>query len=153
MITQGTTAESIMQNWPEERKESLTLLRNTILTNIPEGFDERISYGMISYVVPHSIYPAGYHCKPSEALPFISFASQKNFVAIYHMGLYSDPELLRWFETEYAKRVKTKLDMGKSCIRFKKPDQIPFDLIAELCSKVTVDQWIKRYESVINTTK
>ncbi|HNT80102.1 MAG TPA: DUF1801 domain-containing protein, partial [Bacteroidia bacterium] len=131
---------------PVDRKKALTQLRKTIKANIPDGFKETMNYGMIGYVVPHSIYPAGYHCTPELPLPFMSIASQKNFVALYHMGIYANPELLKWFVDEYKKNVKSKLDMGKSCIRFKKPEEIPFDLIAKLCKKMSVKQWIDLYE-------
>lgn len=130
-----------------ERKEVMEKLHSTILENIPEGFHPEISYGMIGYVVPHTLYPAGYHCNPKLPLPFVSIASQKNFIAVYHMGIYADPKLLNWFVEEYPKHVKTKLDMGKSCIRFKKPELIPFDLIAQLMQKMTVQDWINSYES------
>jgi hypothetical protein len=106
---------------------------------------------MIGYVVPHSLYPDGYHCDPKLPLPFMSIASQKNFIALYHMGIYSDPELLEWFKAEYPKYVKTKLDMGKSCIRFKKPETIPYELIAQLSTKMTPQNWIDRYESVVKS--
>lgn len=129
-----------------ERKEVMEKLHSTILENIPEGFHSEISYGMIGYVVPHTLYPAGYHCNPKLPLPFVSIASQKNFIALYHMGMYADPKLLNWFVEEYPKHVKTKLDMGKSCIRFKKPELIPFDLIAQLMQKMTVQDWINSYE-------
>ena len=132
---------------PEERREAFTRLRETIQENIPDGFREEMSYGMIGYVVPHSIYPAGYHCDTKLPLPFASIASQKNFVALYHMGIYANPELLDWFVSEYPKHCKTKLDMGKSCIRFKKPADIPFDLIAELMQKMSVEDWIEVYDS------
>src|SRR5690606_23461443 len=105
------------------------------------------SYGMITFVVPHSLFPAGYHCDPKQALPFISIASQKNFIALYHMGLYANKELLTWFEQEWPKHTTLKLDMGKSCIRFKNPELIPFDLIGELASKVTPEEWIAAYEA------
>lgn len=147
MTTPGTTPDEIIENVPEERKEALIKLRNTILNNLPAGFQECVNYGMISYVVPHSIYPSGYHCDPKLPLPFLSFASQKNFIAIYHMGIYADPELLDWFISEYQQISKTKLDMGKSCMRFKKPDQIPFDLIGTLVSKMGPQDWINRYEN------
>ncbi|HWR94962.1 MAG TPA: DUF1801 domain-containing protein [Flavobacterium sp.] len=132
---------------PEERKESIQKLRAVILKNIPKGFVETMNYGMIGYVVPHSIYPNGYHCDPKLPLPFMNIASQKNFIAVYHMGIYADIKLLNWFTSEYAKHSKTKLDMGKSCIRFKKPEHIPFELIGELTSKMSVTDWIKIYES------
>jgi len=123
---------------PEDRKAVIEKLRKVILANLPEGYEEQISYGMIGYVVPLSRYPQGYHAKAGEPLPFLSLASQKNHIALYHMGLYEDPELEKWFVKEYADQVPTKLDMGKSCIRFKNPDHIPYDLIAELCQKMTV---------------
>ena len=102
---------------------------------------------MPGYVVPHSLYPAGYHCNPSDPLPFMSIASQKNFVALYHMGIYADPELLAWFEAEYPKHSKTKLKMGKSCIRFKNLKNIPYDLIAELVTKMPPEKWIGVYDA------
>ena len=135
-----------ISNLPEERQVAMSRLRQTILDNLPKGFEETMSYGMIGYVVPHSIYPEGYHCTPELPLPFMSIASQKNFVALYHMGIYADKELYDWFVVEYPKHVKTKLDMGKSCIRFKKIATIPYDLIAELCTRMTVKQWIELYE-------
>ena len=132
---------------PDERRKAFSQLRETILENLPDGFEEGISYGMVGYVVPHRHYPAGYHCDPKQPLPFASIASQKNFIALYHMGLYADEELLHWFVSEYPKHSKAKLDMGKSCIRFKKTEQIPFELIAQLMQKVSMDEWITRYES------
>lgn len=132
---------------PEERKEAMRNLRKVIKENLPKGFSEEINYGMIGYVVPHSIYPDGYHCDPKLPLPFMNIASQKNFIAVYHGGIYADPSLMKWFVSEYPKYVKTKLDMGKSCIRFKKIDQIPLKLIGELASKITVQEWIKIYQS------
>ena len=110
-------------------------------------FIAAISYGGLGYVVPHSLYPAGYHCKPAEPLPFAAIASQKNSINLYHMGIYSDPALLEWFVSEYPKHCRQKLDMGKSCIRFKKPEDIPFALIGELMKKMSVQQWISLYES------
>lgn len=121
-------------------------LRKVILKNLPKGFSEVMCYGMLGYVVPHSKYPEGYHCDPDQPLPFMGIASQKNFVSVYHMGMYADTDLLNWFRSEYSKYFKTKLDMGKSCIRFKKIDQIPFKLVGELSSKTTPDKWIAMYE-------
>jgi hypothetical protein len=132
---------------PVDRQEALTKLITLAESNLPNGFEAIIQYKMPSFVVPKSIYPAGYHCTPAEPLPFISFASQKNFIAIYHMGLYSLPELYEWFVNEYPKHCKSKLDMGKSCIRFKKTHEIPFDLLGELFTKMTPNQWIELYES------
>lgn len=129
-------------------------LRKVILKSLPKGFSETISYGMIGYVVPHTLYPAGYHCDPKLPLPFLAIAAQKDFVAVYHMGIYADPKLLLWFTGEYARRKKSApgipaLDMGKSCIRFKKPDAIPLDLIGELAGKTSVKQWISLYEKTL----
>jgi len=147
MTSKATTPEQYIQELPEDRVEAIQKLRKIVLDNLPKGFNEEMSYGMIGYVVPHSIYPAGYHCTPKLPLPFMSFASQKNSINFYHMGIYANPELLNWFTTEYPKHCKAKLDMGKSCIRFKKMDQIPFDLIGELVQKVSVEDWISCYES------
>ena len=132
---------------PVDRQEALTKLITLAESNLPNGFEAIIQYKMPSFVVPKSIYPAGYHCTPAEPLPFISFASQKNFIAIYHMGLYSLPELYEWFVNEYPKHCKSKLDMGKSCIRFKKTHEIPFELLGELFTKMSPNQWIELYES------
>ncbi|MGO4906338.1 DUF1801 domain-containing protein [Flavobacterium sp. W20_MBD1_R3] len=153
MQSTATSIEASLEEIPEERKSAFTKLRETILENIPKGFVEQISYGMIGYVVPHSIYPNGYHCEPKLPLPFIAIASQKNFIALYHMGIYAKPELLNWFVNEYPKHSTQKLDMGKSCIRFKKMDQIPFDLIARLVQKIAVQEWITTYESSFKKTK
>ena len=149
MQIEANTPDEYIAQLPHDRKSVMEKLRKTILDNLPKGFKEKINYGMIGYVVPHSIYPAGYHVTPDLPLPFINIASQKNFIAVYHMGIYADPKLLDWFTSEYPKHCKLKLDMGKSCIRFKKPDQIPFDLIGELASKVSVEEWVKTYDSII----
>ncbi len=146
MQSTAATIKEYINEAPEDRQSALEQLRKVISKNLPKGFKEAMGYGMPGFVVPHSLYPAGYHCSPELPLPFVSFASQKNFIAVYHMGLYADPQLLKWFVDEYASRVKSKLDMGKSCIRFKKPEQIPFDLVGELCTKMTVDEWIALYE-------
>ena len=149
MKAPGTTVEEILANIPEERKEAFNRLHQTIIENLPKGFEAAMSYGGLGYVVPHSLYPAGYHCKPSEPLPFAGLASQKNSINFYHMGIYSDTKLYDWFVSEYPKHCKLKLDMGKSCIRFKKPDQIPFELMGQLMQKMTVAQWIEIYERML----
>ncbi len=149
MQSKATTVEAYLQGIPEERKAAFTRLRETILANLPDGFEERMSYGMIGYVVPHSIYPDGYHCSPELPLPFANIASQKNFIALYHMGIYANKKLLDWFVSQFPKHSERKLDMGKSCIRFKKPEHIPFDLIGQLMQKMTVDDWISIYEKNI----
>ena len=146
MQSKATTVGQYLKELPADRQEGMTKLRNAIKKNLPKGFTEVMGYGMIGYAVPHSIYPAGYHCNPKDPLPFASLASQKNSINFYHMGIYAMPELLKWFVDEYPKHTTTKLDMGKSCIRFKKPDQIPFKLFRELAKKVTVQQWIDCYE-------
>lgn len=138
---------------PEERKEAFTKLFENISKNLPKGFQTNLSYGMIGWSVPLETFPAGYHCSPGTPLPFINLASQKNFIALYHMGIYANDELLNWFVEEYPKHSKQKLDMGKSCIRFKKPDEIPFDLIAELCKKMSPKDWISIYEKMLNREK
>lgn len=146
MQSSATTVEAYLNSLPEERIVPMVTLRKAVLQNLPKGFAEEMGYGMMGYVVPHSLYPGGYHCDPKQPLPFAGMASQKNFIAFYHMGIYANPELLKWFIDEYPKHCKTKLDMGKSCIRFKKMDQIPYKLIGELMSKMTVKEWINLYE-------
>ena len=122
----ANSPEEYIHQLPDERQDSFNKLRNTIVKHLPLGFEERMSYGMIGYIVPKSLYPAGYHCDPKLPLPFVNIASQKNFIALYHMGIYTDPELLQWFQTEYAQQCKYKLDMGKSCVRFKRMGRYPF---------------------------
>ena len=134
---------------PKDRQEVVSELRKVVLDNLPKGFSEEMSYGMIGYVVPHSIYPDGYHCDPKLPLPFLSIASQKNFVAFYHMGIYSDEILFDWFVKEYPNHSNYKLDMGKSCIRFKRMNDIPYELIGELVRRISVDNWIQTYETAI----
>lgn len=146
MQYKATSVDDYIDQIPEERKEPVKKLRKTILENLPKGFEEGISYGMIGYYVPHSKYPDGYHCDPKLPLPFMSFASQKNSINLYHSGIYAKKELLDWFVTKYPKHCKQKLDMGKSCVRFKKIDDIPFGLIGELVKKMTADEWIDIYE-------
>jgi len=146
MQSKAESPEEYFAQLPEERKEAMNTLRKTIKENLPDGFEEGMNYGMIGYYVPHTIYPDGYHCDPKLPLPFMNLASQKNFIAVYHMGIYADPEIMDWFTSEYPKYVKTKLDMGKSCIRFKKMDTIPYELIGELCRRMTPQNWINLYE-------
>ncbi len=147
MKAPGNTVEEILTNLPEDRVEPFNKLHEVIVKNLPEGFEAAISYGGLGYVVPHTVYPAGYHCKPSEPLPFAGIASQKGSINFYHMGIYSDPKLLNWFVTEYPKHSKQKLDMGKSCVRFKKLEEIPYKLIGELMTKMSAAEWIEKYEA------
>ena len=149
MQSKAKTVGKYLDELPEDRKEVINKLRKIIKANLPEGFAEEMSYGMIGFVVPHGKYPPGYHVSPDLPLPFVSLASQKNNISLYHMGLYNDEELMEWFKKEFARQSKLKLDMGKSCIRFRNPEKIPFDLIGELMRKITVDEWIIRYEKSI----
>lgn len=144
--SKATTVDEYIDELPDDRKKAIVELRKVIRENIPEGFREEMNYGMPGYVVPHSKYPAGYHCDPKLPLPFLGIASQKNFIAIYHMGIYADPNLLKWFTEAHAKASPKKLDMGKSCLRYKKPDDIPFKLIGQLVAKMSPDDWIDLYE-------
>ncbi|MDX1364174.1 DUF1801 domain-containing protein [Arenibacter latericius] len=153
MEYKADSPEEYIEQLPEDRKIAIGKLRQVILDNLPAGFQEQISYGMLGYVVPHTLYPNGYHCDPKLPLPFINLASQKNFVAVYHSGIYASKELLDWFVGEYPKHMTTKLDMGKSCIRFKKMDTIPYNLIGELCSKMTVAEWVSLYEANVGRKK
>jgi len=134
---------------PKDRKEAITKLNNLILKHMPRGLEAGMSYGMLAYYVPKSIYPKGYHCKPFSPLPFINLASQKNFIALYHSGIYAKKELYNWFVAQYPKHCKYKLDMGKSCVRFKKTEAIPYDLIEELLGKMSVKEWIYIYEEAL----
>lgn len=147
MKSTALTPDEYVAQMPADRKEAMTKLRKEILKNLPKGFEECMSYGMIGYVVPHSIYPEGYHCDQKLPLGFANIANQKNFIAFYHMGIYANPELLQWFTEEYPKHTDAKLDMGKSCIRFKDPQKIPFKLFGELMKKLSVKEWIALYEN------
>jgi hypothetical protein len=147
MQSKAATPQEYIDSLPEDRKKIMSDLRNAIKKNLPKGFSEAMGYGMLGYVVPHSLYPAGYHCDPKQPLPFLGLASQKNFVAVYHMGVYANPKLLKWFTDEFKKHSTKKLDMGKSCIRFKKAEDVPLKLIGELAGKVTPKEWIEWYES------
>ncbi len=147
MKIEAQSVQQYLENLPEERKEPIEKLRKIISENLPNGFEEQLSYGMIGYVVPKSIYPKGYHCTPELPLPFLNIASQKNSINLYHMGIYADEKLLHWFQEEFPKHSKKKLDMGKSCMRFKKPEDIPYELIGELARKMTPKDWIEKYEN------
>lgn len=149
MRYEANSPEEYINQLPEERKSPMTKLHSLIKENMPEGLESGMGYGMPAYFVPKSIYPPGYHCKPFPPLPFINIASQKNFIALYHSGLYAKKELYDWFVEEYPKHSKYKLDMGKSCVRFKKMDDIPYDLIKELLGKMPVEEWVNVYESAI----
>jgi Domain of unknown function (DU1801) len=146
MQSTAKTPEDYISEIPVDRQAAFKKLRDSIKKNLPKGFKEVMGYGMIGYVVPHTLYPDGYHCDPKVPLPFMNIASQKNFIAVYHMGMYANPALLKWFTGEFSKKSKKKLDMGKSCIRFKQPEDIPFELMGELSAKITPQEWINAYE-------
>jgi hypothetical protein len=149
--SQPVTVDEYIDTLPADRKQIISEMRKQMKKHLPKGFKEVISYGMIGYVVPHSLYKPGYHCDPALPLPFISIASQKSHIALYHMGLYASPEDLAWFQREWVRHSSKKLDMGKSCIRFKKPEDVPLDLIGALAARMTPDQWIDIYETNLNT--
>jgi hypothetical protein len=153
MTSTATTVEAYLRNLPEDRQEAVGKIITSLNKSLPKGFEASMQYGMVTFVVPHKTYPSGYHCNPKDALPFISVASQKNFIALYHMGMYANKEVLDWFTAEYPKHTKAKLDMGKSCVRFKKPDDIPFKLIEALAKKITVKEWIATYEKQFKKAK
>ncbi len=148
MQSKAKTVAQYLSALPKDRREALLAVRSTILKNLPKGYAEGMQYGMIGYFVPHSVYPAGYHCDPKQPLPFAGLASQKNHMAIYLMCVYSDPELEAWFRESWAKTGK-KLDMGKSCVRFKKLDDVALNVIGQVIRRVPVKKFIEFYESAI----
>lgn len=149
MQSKATSVDAYFEALPVDRKEPMNKLRKVIIKNLPNGYVETMNYGMPGYVIPHSLYPPGYHVNPLLPLGLLNIASQKKFIGLYHMGIYADEKLLNWFVTAYQKTSTRKLDMGKSCIRFKNFEEIPFMLIGELVSKLTVQDWINKYESII----
>ena len=151
MQSKAKTVPEYIDSLPAERKPVIIALRKAILKTIPKGFEEVMSYGMIGYVVPHKLYLPGYHVTPELPLPFMGVASQKNHIAVYHMAMSGD--LLDWFQDEWRVYSKKKLDMGKSCIRFRKPEDVPVDLIGTLASKMPPEQWIKLYEKNKKSTQ
>jgi uncharacterized protein YdhG (YjbR/CyaY superfamily) len=153
MQSKATTVDAYIAALPEDRQKAIDKLRKVIKKNLPKGFKEGMGYGMMGWTVPHSIYPAGYHCNPKDPLPLMGLASQKNSINLYHMGIYADLKLLKWFQDAHAKASPKKLDMGKSCIRYKKPEDIPYDLIGELASKISVDDWIAMYETNLKDSR
>lgn len=146
MPSKALTPEEYIHGLPEDRKQAFRKLLDLIRRNLPGGFEETMSYGMIGFVVPHSLYAPGYHVNPKLPLPFINLASQKNYIALYHLGLYADQGLLQWFKSEYFSLFNRKPDMGKSCIRFKNPDNIPYEIIEKLVKKMSAREWIDLYE-------
>ena len=149
MSTISPEVRRYLDSVSEDRQAIFTELYHTIDRALPEGFHSCINYKMPGWVVPHSLYPPGYHVTPKLPLPFINIASQKSHIGLYHMGIYANPELLSWFQEEYTKHSSVKLNMGKSCIRFKKPHHVPLKLIEMLCTKMTPQDWIDCYEAQI----
>lgn len=153
MKIESATVEEYILKVPEIQRESVRKLQETVKNNLPQGFEETINYGMIGFIVPYSLYPKGYDCKPKQPLPFINIGAQKNHISLYHMGLYANHDLLSWFTEEYPKHSKSKLDMGKGCVRFKNNEEIPYELIGQLTQKISVNDWIKTYENLRNKSK
>lgn len=153
MQSKAVTIKQYLEELPDDRKEVMNQLHKAIVKNLSAGFEAIMNYGMISYVVPHSLYPAGYHCKPSDPLPFMSLASQKNHISVYHMGVYAEQKLMDWLKKEYPKYSNRKLDIGKSCLRFKNPEDVPVKLIGELAAKISVKKWIELYESQLKMAR
>jgi uncharacterized protein YdhG (YjbR/CyaY superfamily) len=151
MQSQASTVTAYLAELPTDRKTVVADVRRAIKRNLPAGFVEIMQYGMISYVVPLVKFPAGYHTTPNTPLPFIALAAQKNYVALYHMGLYGNRTLLAWFTKAYAAADVGKLDMGKSCIRFKKIQQVPVALLAELASKISMAEYIAQYQAALRS--
>ncbi|MGM0123039.1 hypothetical protein IGI37_000405 [Enterococcus sp. AZ194] len=140
------TIEEYEANLPEKWHSSYFLMKETLLNNLPDGFELVLQYGSPTFVVPLSAYPNGYLNRANEPLPFVSLAAQKNHLAVYHMGIMDNHKLLSWFEEAYKEQVATKLNMGKSCIRFTNPKTIPYALIGKLMQKITPSEWIVAYE-------
>ena len=151
MVSKAKTPDEYIKSLPADRQKPMSDLRKVILKNLPKGFVETMNYGMIGYVVPHSLYPDGYHCDPKMPLPFMNIASQKNFIAFYYMGFAVDKKLYEWFAKEYEKYTGKKVDAGKACVRYKKPEHIPFELIGELAGRITPQMWIELYEKNVKT--
>ena len=149
MQSKATSVEHYLTELPEDRKAIMQQLREMIQSHISKDTEETMQYGMITYVIPYSVYPAGYHCAPKQPLPFISLAAQKNFFAFYHMGMYAKPELLNWYIEAYERIMQRKPDVGKSCIRFKKAEHISFELLAELVRRMPSSEWIELYEKML----
>lgn len=147
----ATTVEEYLQGLPADRRVAVSAVRKSILASLPEGYVECISYGMIGYVVPHSLYPAGYHCNPKLPLPYACVGSQKNHMALHLMTVYGDPAMEKWFRKAWTDTGK-KLDMGKACVRFKKLEDVPLDVIGQVIARVTVKNYIARVEKLIGAS-
>jgi hypothetical protein len=149
MQSSAKTVDEYIGSLPDDRKAAMSAIRDVVNKNLPKGFKECMATGMINWVVAHETYPAGYHCDPKMPLGFMGLASQKQAISLYSMCLYGEATELDWFKEEWPKHTSRKLDMGKSCIRFKKMDEIPLELIGKLASRITPDQWIEIYEKAL----
>lgn len=152
MQSKAATVEQYLAELPEDRRETVQAIRALILKNLPKGYEEGMQYGMIGYYVPHSVYPPGYHCDPKQPLPFVSLASQKNYISLYLGCVYGNADHEAWFREAWAKTGK-KLDMGKSCVRFKKLDDLPLSVIGQSIKRVPVKKYIEHYESAIKDAR
>lgn len=152
MKSGATTVEEYLQGLPADRRAAINAVRKVILAKLPKGYVECISYGMIGYVVPHSLYPAGYHCNPKLPLPLANLGSQKSHMVLHVMTLYFDPAVEKWFRDAWAAAGK-KLDMGKACVRFKKIEDVPLDVIGRLIARVPVKEYIARVEKNLAASK
>ncbi|WP_233165990.1 DUF1801 domain-containing protein [Archangium sp. Cb G35] len=151
MQSKATTIDQYLASLPEDRRAAISAVRDVILENLDKDYEEGIQYGMIGYYVPHRVFPAGYHCDPKQPLPFASLASQKNHMAVYLMGVYGSPQHEKWFREAWAKTGK-KLDMGKSCVRFKKLQDVALDVLGEAIRRAPAKVYIQQYESVLQST-
>ena len=148
MKSNATSVEQYLQQLPKARRAAISAVRKVILANLPKGYVECMGYGMIGYVVPHSLFPAGYHCDPSLPLPFANLASQKNHMALYLMTVYGDPGTERWFRQAWQAAGK-KLDMGKCCVRFKRLEDVSLDVVGQVIARVPVKDYIARVEQAV----
>lgn len=148
MRSGAATPSAYLASLPPERRSVVKRLRATLRRHLPEGFEETMAYGMITWVVPHRLYPAGYHCDPRQALPFVSLASQEQYVALYHMGL-QQPALLAWFKAAWPRHTAARLDLGKACLRLRDAADVPYALVAELAERMTPRDWIEAYQRLV----
>jgi Domain of unknown function (DU1801) len=151
MQSKGATVAKYLASLPADRRAALQAVRKVIQANLGKGFKEGMQYGMIGYCVPHSIYPAGYHCDPKQPLPFASLASQKNHISFSLMSVYLDSAEERWFKTAWQKTGK-KLDMGRACVRFKRLEDVPLEVVGEAFARTSAQGYIERYEAVLATS-
>ncbi|HYO65007.1 MAG TPA: DUF1801 domain-containing protein [Archangium sp.] len=148
MQSKATTVDQYLASLPADRRAAVSAVRKAILANLDKDYEEGIQYGMIGYYVPHKVFPAGYHVDPKQPLPFAALASQKNHMAVYLMGIYGEPRQEKWFREAWAKTGR-KLDMGKSCVRFKKLEDVALDVLGEAIRRAPAKAYIQQYESVI----